>query len=401
VGPGGPGATLRPVKWASTVSTARESKVALAEAISAARQDLGGAPADLLLAFVSPHHEEAYEALGDSLRSAFPGALLLGCSAHSVIGGGQEVEEVPGLALVAAHLPGVHLHPFHLAGEPLPAVAVPPDSDFLLLADPFSLDAEEVLRSLDAHYPGRAKLGGLASGAGAPGHNVLYLGQALARSGCVGVALEGELRLETVVAQGCRPIGQPMFVTRCEGNVVYELDGRSPMEVLGELYAAADARERALFQGSLFLGLEMRAERSASGRGDYLVRNLVGADSDTGSLHVAARLRERQVVQFHLRDAHTADEDLRERLARCSEDEPPAGALLFSCLGRGRQLYGVSDHDVGALREHLGEVPVGGFFCNGEIGPVEGRTFLHGYTSAFGFFRPAPPDEAASARLRG
>jgi small ligand-binding sensory domain FIST len=387
------------VKWASSVSTARGFDTALAEVVEAVRGELGGLAPDLLLTFVSPHHEEAYPHVGEALRRAFPNALLVGCSAHSVIGGGQEVEEAPGLALVAAQLPGVHLHPFHLAGEPLPAVAVPPASDFLLLADPFSVGAEGVVRFLDARFPGRIKLGGLASGASQPGRNVLYLGRGSAREGCVGVALEGELRMETIVAQGCRPIGQPMFVTRCQGNLLLELDGRPPMEILGELYAGADARERALFEGSLFLGLTMRPARSAYGRGDYLIRNLVGAGAESGALQVGAWLRERQVVQFHLRDARTADEDLRERLARCATDGPPAGAVLFSCLGRGRQLYGVAGHDVDALHEHLGDVPVGGFFCHGEIGPVEGRTFLHGYTSAFGLFHPAAA-RADEERLR-
>lgn len=387
------------MKWASSVSTAPAFDAALAEAVDSVRADLDGLEPDLLLAFVSPHHEEAYLSVGESLRRAFPEALLLGCSARSVIGGGQEVEEAPGLALVAAQLPGVRLHPFHLAGEPLPAVAVPPASDFLLLADPFSIDTEELVRTLDTRFPGRTKLGGLASGASTSGRNVLYLGRGSARAGCVGVALEGEVRIETVVAQGCRPVGQPMFVTRCEGDLLFELDGRPPMEILGELYAGADPRERSLFEGSLFLGIEMRPARSAYGHGDYLIRNLVGADADTGALHVAAWLRERQVVQFHLRDARTAAEDLRERLARCASDGPPAGALLFSCLGRGRHLYGIADHDVGALRQRVGDVPVGGFFCNGEIGPVEGQTFLHGYTSAFGLFHPTRA-RAGAERLR-
>jgi small ligand-binding sensory domain FIST len=184
-----------------------------------------------------------------------------------------------------------------------------------------------------------------------------------------------------------------MFVTRVRDGLLVEVDGRPPLETLSALFEAADPRDRALMQSALFLGVEMHADRSTYGRGDFLVRNLVGGDLDTGALQVAAPLHEGQVVQFHLRDATTSAEDLAERLGRYARERTgcgsPRGALLFSCLGRGAGLYGRPDHDSEVFRSHLGAVPLGGFFCNGEIGPVEARTFLHGYTSAFALFRPA------------
>jgi small ligand-binding sensory domain FIST len=208
------------------------------------------------------------------------------------------------------------------------------------------------------------------------------------RDGIVGVALRGPLCIDTLVAQGCRPIGQPMFVTRCRGQLLEEVDGRPPLEALNELFAAAAPEEQELFRHSLFLGLEMRPERERYARGDFLIRNLVGVEPESGALSVAALLRERQVVQFHLRDARSAAADLAERTARYEHGAQARGALLFSCLGRGRHLYGEPDHDTRLFRERVAEVPIGGFFCNGEIGPVEGRSFLHGYTSAFAIFRP-------------
>jgi small ligand-binding sensory domain FIST len=261
---------------------------------------------------------------------------------------------------------------------------------FLLLADPFTFDAEEYLRALDERCPRAAKIGGLASGGRRPGENVLYLDEKAHRGGLVGVALLGNVHVDTLVAQGCRPIGEPMFVTRSLENQIYALDGRAPLEVLQQLHEELEPRDRELFRHSLFVGLVMREKSDVYRRGDFLIRNLAGLDENRGSLVVAARVPEGTIVQFHLRDAATSAEDLEQMLSSLAP-EPRAetrGSLLFSCLGRGKHLYGRPDHDTDAFRRHLGRVPLGGFFCNGEIGPVHGTTFLHGYTSSFGLFRP-------------
>jgi small ligand-binding sensory domain FIST len=181
-----------------------------------------------------------------------------------------------------------------------------------------------------------------------------------------------------------------MLVTRCEGNVAHELDGKPPLAVLRDLFETLPERDRDLFQNSLFAGVEMREDRVEYHEGELLVRNLVGADSDTGALAIGAPLHSMQVLQFLLRDARTAEEDLARLLERSKQrGASPRGALLFSCVGRGAHLFGKPDHDSDLFREKVGPVPLGGFFCNGEIGPVGGSTFLHGYTSAFALFGEA------------
>jgi small ligand-binding sensory domain FIST len=390
------------MKWCSALSAAPDTSRALDEVVERVREDLRGAEPSFAVAFVSPHHD--VPKANDGLGAAFPNATILGTTARSVIGAGRELEEEPGLALAAAELPGVEIHPFHLRSNELPApdeaaawwrerlgLAHGARPSFVLLADPFSCDAETLVGGLDASFPGAPKIGGLASATSEPGGNSLLCAGRITGEGVVGAALHGELEVDTIVAQGCRPIGHPLFVTRARDQLLFELDGRKPGDVLQAIFDAADERDRELFRTSLFLGIEMKEALSEYHQGDFLVRNLVGLDARSGALVVGARLHDGQVVQFHLRDAATSARDLEERLARYrgAQPAPPsdAGALLFSCLGRGQYLYGEPDHDSAAFARHLGRIPLAGFFCNGEIGPIEGRTFLHGYTSAFGIFR--------------
>jgi small ligand-binding sensory domain FIST len=379
------------VRFGSVLSQHPSTDRATGEAIDGLAARMEGHAPDLVCLFVSAQHEEGFLSVAERVRRAFPRALVFGCTAQAVLADGREAEDSPGVALVGARLPGVVLVPFHAAGGKLPDLAAPPDAHVLLLAEPWSGELDALLPALDARFPAGAKIGGVASGARQPGRTLLFLGHGAARSGVVAVALHGDVALESVVAQGCRPVGQPLFVTGASGNVVTQLDGRPPIEVLRELYEAAPPAEQALFHHSLFVGLELRTGQGRYEEGDFLIRNLLGADAGTGALHIAADLSGVRVVQFHLRDPAAASADLSRRLARAARaDEPGAGALLFSCLGRGQGLYGVPDHDSRAFASAFPRVPLGGFFCNGEVGPVEGRTFLHGYTSAFGIFRARP-----------
>jgi small ligand-binding sensory domain FIST len=393
------------MNWASSISIAPTLEDAACEAIDLLSARLERRPADLVLAFVSNLYRDEHERLPGLIRRGLGSGVLLGCSGGGVIGGGSEVEHQPALALVGASLPDVEIAPFQIDNADVPSgpdcaselarvlgVAPAEDVHFILLPEPFSFDTEPLLGLLDSYYPGGRTIGGLASGGTGPSENALYVGASMYQRGAVGVALRGNIEVDTVVAQGCRPVGDPMFVTAATGTMVHEIDGRASIDVLRELYVGLDARDKELFRHSLFFGIVMDQQRQQYRRGDFLIRNLLGVDDDTGALSVAATVAERSVVQLHLRDARTSSEDIDEMLAgysRANEGVRAEGALLFSCLGRGEGLYGRSGHDSDALRRYLGELPLGGFFCNGEIGEVAGRSFVHGYTSSFGLFRAA------------
>ena len=265
------------------------------------------------------------------------------------------------------------------------------EPQFVMLADPFSFPVQNLLLGLDFAFSKSVKIGGMASGAERPGLNALFLDDQVHRSGAVGLALHGNIAVDTVVAQGCRPIGEPMRITESKRNLLVKLDGEPPLEYLKGLFRTMSTRDQGLMQHSLFLGVVMDEFLETPQQGDFLIRNVAGMDPKTGTLAIGEMLKEGQLVQFHLRDAQTSAEDLNavlERYAIDNRENDVHGALLFSCLGRGQYLYGRPNHDTDVFHEKVGQVPLGGFFCNGEIGPVSGTTFLHGYTSSFGIFRP-------------
>ena len=390
------------MKWASAISEQSEMEGALRECADSIRGQLGEPP-QLAVAFVSPHYQPDYGRMGPMLRDALGNGHTFGCSGGGIIGAGLEVEQRPALSVTAATLPGVNIEAFHLEGDNLPDLDAGPDKwrelvgvpegqepQFVLLADPFSFPVQNLIMGLDFAFPQAAKIGGLASGAQRPGDNALFLDGVVHGSGAIGLALHGNITVDTVVAQGCRPIGQPMRITSSHRNVLAELDGHPPMAVLQDLFRSLSERDRQLMGHSLFLGVVMDEFLDSPVQGDFLIRNVVGMDQRTGSLAIGEMLKEGQLVQFHLRDAETSAQDLTfvlERYATDNRENEVPGALLFSCLGRGEYLYGRPNHDTDIFREKLGQVPLGGFFCNGEIGPVGGTTFLHGYTSSFGLFR--------------
>lgn len=396
------------MQWASAVSDKASLDEAFAACLEAIAPSLEEGPPDLALVFLSPHFAADYKRVPGLLKEQLRPGLILGCSAGGVIGGGHEVEYRPGFSLTVAWMPDVRLTPFHIQDERLPSPDAAPEEwetlvhvsrawepHFVVLADPFTLRAEEFLTGMDYAFPRGAKIGGLASGGDRRGLNVLYLGEDTCREGAVGVALSGNIVVDTVVAQGCRPIGHPMRITKCRENRLLEMDGQPPLQVLQQLYETLSGGDRQLFQHSLFLGLVMDELQEEHRLGDFLIRNLLGFDRESSALIIGERLQENQTIQFHLRDAGTASDDLREMLAHYLADRDSAaaeGALLFSCLGRGSSLFGRPDHDTDLFREALGPLPLGGFFCNGEIGQVGRVTYLHGYTSSFGIFRRRWPE---------
>lgn len=383
--------------FAATLSTADDTADAVHEVCTTLPADLRTG-AELVVAFFSPHHADRAGELARSLAERLQPGCLFGCVGESIVGGAREVEHSPALALWAGSWAGrVQLEPFHLVPRQTPdglsllgwpdglLEANPADCTLLLVGDPFTFPAVEVfLPSLNDDYPGLRAMGGMASG-GQPGQTALVLNGEAFTSGGVGVLLRGPAGLRTVVSQGCRPIGRSLVITEAREHVIMRLGGQTPLEVLRALYQELDARDRELFQHGLHIGLVINEYQESFSRGDFLVRNLYGLDRDSGALAVTDRVRVGQTVQFHVRDPDSADEELRT-LLRGQRGTGSAGALLFTCNGRGSRMFGVPDHDAAVLAEELGPLAVAGFFAAGELGPIGGRNFIHGFTASVAIF---------------
>src|SRR5438034_1491256 len=259
----------------------------------------------------------------------------------------------------------------------------------LIIGEPFTTPVEALLGELRKRYPNGPAIGGMASGAHQPGGNrLIYNGQAV-EEGTVGVAVTGAVCIRTVVSQGCRPIGDRFMITQADQNVIHELSGKPALECLREVFSLLSPAEQRQAERALHLGVVIDEHKGQFERGDFLIRNLIGVDQKTGSLAVADYVRVGQTVQFQIRDGASASEDLRALLTGEREDThagDPIGALLFSCNGRGQRFFRTPHHDVTAVREKMGGIPVGGFFAMGEIGPVGGNNFLHGYTASVALF---------------
>jgi small ligand-binding sensory domain FIST len=389
------GAHIPAMLWASAISTATDAADAIGEAVEQVAAQLGSRRPHVIFAFTTQAFAADHASLQARVRAEWDSALLFGCAASGVIGAGREVEEAGAVSITAAWLPNVRLVPTHLEADATPPVYAEriawqtalnlhgiPEPQFLIISDPFSFDAEDLVRGLDRAFPGSTKIGGLASGGRQAGENLLFLGERVHRSGAIVLALSGALQIDSIVAQGCRPIGEPMFVTNCHGNLLRELDGKIPREVLSDLYDRLNQRDQALLGRALFVGLALPGERPQIQAGEFLIRNVLGMDPQSGAIWVGAELEPNSIVQIHVRDALSSAQDLERALLAFESGAKPAAALLFSCIGRGIGLYGSADHDSTALKRRLGELPIGGFFCNGEIGAVHGMTQVHGYTSA-------------------
>jgi small ligand-binding sensory domain FIST len=391
------------MKWASSIQNSASLEKCVRMALDEVKTELGKEPMDLAFLFVSSAYRSELVDLWPVIRNEFKSKFVIGCTGGGIIGGGREIEFKPAVSLIAASLPGVNLYPFLIQQENLPdadqapkawreLVKAPADEkpSFILFSDPFSLDSDALVRGLDYAYPASIKTGGLASGGTNPNENLLFLNDKITSKGAVGLALSGNISIEAVVAQGCRPIGKALPISASDENILMGLDGQPPMDYIQKLYHELSPIDQELLQTSLFLGIAMDSFNAEPKQGDFLIRNIIGLDQDKGFLAIGAGLRNGQLVQFHLRDAETSKEDLQLMLKKSLSakqkkyqvDASGGGAVLFSCLGRGEKLYGKPDHDSKLIKEVLGDIPVGGFFCNGEIGPVGGKTYLHGYTSS-------------------
>ncbi len=369
-------------------------------AVSEIRAAIAGIEPDLALLFVSHHHGPEFDGLLADVREAINPRNLIGCTGDGIIGPDREVERSPALAIWTAKLPGVRALPFlvdqndvmrldgseewreHLGVNASDGVG------FIVLPEPFSIDAERCIGEMDRAYEGSKIVGGMASGGRRPGENRLFLNDQVLRQGMVGVSLAGAISIETVVSQGCRPIGEPFVVTKAKENIIYELRGRPVLEVVRGVYTEASPPDQALMQQGLHLGQVIDERLGRFGPGDFLIRNLGRVPGEEG-LAVAALIRPGQTIRFHVRDSRTADEEMRGLLAgRVGEmAKPPRGGLLFSCNGRGTGMFGVPHHDIGVVNSVAKDCQVAGFFAAGEIGPIGNRTFIHGLTSSLILFQ--------------
>ena len=363
---------------------------ATGEVVGQVMDGLGDAsrPPDLAVLFVTAAHAGAMEDIAGAVRSMLRPGTLLGCTAESIVGGAREIEQRPAVALWAGHTGPVA--PFHVRVTPTAdgnAVVGWPDvrqtSALLLLADPFTFPTDEVLQHLAEDRPGLPVAGGLASASPAPGGNRLVVDDRVLSDGAVGAYLDVDLDVAAVVSQGCRPVGDPFVITKAEGNIVYELAGRPALERLQDVARTLDEPDRQLLAQGVHLGRVIDESKTTFGPGDFLVRNVLGGDPSNGAIAVGDLVDVGSTAQFQVRDAASADGDLRHLLDGRSAD----GALLFTCNGRGTRLFGRPDHDAEVVAEGVRGGAVAGMFCAGELGPVGRRNFLHGFSASVVLFR--------------
>jgi small ligand-binding sensory domain FIST len=381
-------------RYAAALSQHPVPAHAVGEVAGSLLEQLDGEPPDLLVCFVSPHLVGALDDVTGAIRRLLEPRVLLGVTAAAVIGGGHEAEDVPALSAWAGRLgDGVTPVGLHMVNTPDgPAVSGwptdidPDDRDaphtLLLLADPFTFPVEAFISRLGEDRPGLQVIGGMASAAQGPGGNRLALDDELRHEGAVGVLLSGVPNVRALVSQGCRPVGSAYIVTDAADNVVRELGGKPALERLSEVAEALTDDERQLLARGLHIGLVVDEHQAEFGRGDFLVRNVIGANRAEGSITVGTQVGVGRTLQFQVRDAIAADEDLRALLAGVEAD----AALLFTCTGRGIRLFGTPDHDAAAVEELLGPLPVAGAFCAGELGPVGGQNQVHGFTASLALF---------------
>lgn len=386
------------MQFAESLSTQDNWNEAVEEVLAGVHADEGETTAAVV--FFTSHHVDAAPRIAERLCDGLGTENLIGCSAAAVVGGGRECEDGPGLALWTASLPSTTVVPMHLQFEPQtdggsfvgwPA-SLPPtlaaESALVLLGDPFSFPADRLLERLNDDQPGVAVAGGMASAAMQPGANRLIIGRRVEPAGAVAMWLEGGFQARTLVSQGCRPIGPRFVITKAHRNLIQELSGKPALAQLQALFPNLDEADQQLVREGLQLGRVMNEFQGEFARGDFLIRAVLAADEKNGAIGVGDLIRVGQTVQFHVRDAETAREDLVELTDRLAADAPgaPCGGLLFTCNGRGSRLFQQAGHDVGGLRRLWPELPVSGFFAAGEIGPVAGANFLHGFTASVLFF---------------
>jgi len=365
------------------------------------RHTLRAPRADLGLVFMSPGFFPTAKQVLEILRVHAQVPLLAGCSSPGLIAGGQELEQDTGLILGLYSLPGADLKAVHFTQEQVEEANGPgywkletgleddQTNGWLAFIDPFHIDSESWLRGWNEAYAPLPVLGGLATGDFNEQRTQVYLNGDVFEEGGVAVSFGGDVRLAGVISQGCTPIGDTWTLTKVEQNIIHQIGNRPAYEVLAETFNRLTPAEQSSARGNLFIGLVVNEYLEEFHRGDFLIRNLLGADPNSGSIAVGALPRQGQTMQFQRHSAKAATEDMNALLERAREALGPVtvyGGCLCSCNGRGRSLFGKPNHDAALVQERFGPMGLAGFFCNGEIGPVGEKNFLHGYTASLALF---------------
>jgi len=388
------------MSFAAALSLAVPTARALEEVYTQLENRLTGEP-NLTVAFFSSHHADNAKKIARGLHKHLKPKCLIGCMGEAIIGGNQEIENDAALSVWLAEWDDrVQCSAFHLTPDMTPDGPTlfgwpdslnesnPAKSIIIALGDPFSFPANDLfLPRINEDYAGMPVHGGMASGMTGPGQTQLLFADEIRDQGAVGIHISGDLTVRSIVSQGCRPVGKPLVVTQAEENMLITLGGKPAIEQLRDMYNGLSELEQRLFQRGPHVGLVINEYQDEFHRGDFLVRNLIGMDSKAGVLAITDQVRAGQTVQFHVRDAATADEDLCELLRRNKgRSASPTGALLFTCNGRGTRLFRQPHHDAGVFNNVLGPIPLAGFFAAGEIGPIGGKNFLHGFTASAALF---------------
>jgi small ligand-binding sensory domain FIST len=389
-------------RFASSLCTATDLDTALSTALARVEESLA-ASASLVCLFMTPHYRGDLRSIVHKICDRMGTDNLIGCVAESIAGVNQEVEDNPGLSLWAMSAPEQEVSLAHLQFERTPDGPLftgwpegyeldwPSDVSLIAIGDPFSFPADHLLEQINEIHPGALVCGGMASGGNVPGESRIFYGREIVSTGAVIAFLRGPVKIQTLVSQGCRPIGKPLVVTQAEKNVLFELGGKPALTQLKDLFATLPTSEQAMMQKGIHVGIVVSEYKEKFEYGDFLIRNVTGFDQNVGAIAIGDWVRVGQTIQFHIRDRDTADDDLHQLLKKTKSQSPlPGAALLFTCNGRGTRLFSEPHHDATSIGVSLGDIPLAGFFAAGELGPVSGKNFMHGFTASIALFYDQP-----------
>jgi small ligand-binding sensory domain FIST len=350
---------------------------------------------DIAIVFVSPHFADEFQDIADAIQETLQPRNMIGCVGDSIVSGGREIEGDPAITIWAAALPDTKIETARLLLERVPdrgfisgteelpfdQITEREESALIVLGEPFSFPADLLLSQLAADYPELRVIGGMASGFQQPGKNLVLVNGTVYCEGAAGLLIDGGVKVHSVVSQGCRPIGDRTIVTKVEQNLILELGGKPAMQVLEEMFIRLPTSDHDLMSKGFFLGRVISEYQDDYEMGDFLIRNVMSMDNERRAVVVNDYFQVGQTVQFQVRDEETASNELRQLLKKTDSAEI-RGGLVFTCNGRGTKLFAEPDHDAGVIRETVGEIPLAGFFAQGEIGPVGRENHMHGYTAS-------------------